>query len=124
MKQYAGTAVLLGLLAAVAAALLLWWTPASDFLIVPDQAKPLAAKVAVQGGKANTKGDVYYVDVFVRRLRRLEQLLPFTRPDGSTLVPERAIAPEGTTDAERMKQNAADMRRSEQIASAVALETL
>jgi PDZ domain-containing protein len=124
LARYAGTAVLLGLLAGVAAALVLWWTPANDFLIVPDKAKPLAAKVEVEDGKPNTKGGVYYVDVFVRRIRRLEQLLPFTRPDGSTLVPERAIAPEGTTDAERMRQNAADMRRSEQIASAVALGTL
>ena len=43
MARYAGTAVLLGLLAGVAAALVLWWTPANDFLIVPDKAKPLGA---------------------------------------------------------------------------------
>jgi PDZ domain-containing protein len=124
LKRYAGTAVLLGLLAGLAAALFLWWTPASDFLIVPDKAKSLAAKVDVEGGRPNAKGDVYYVDVFVRRIRRLEQLLPFTRPDGATIVPERAIAPAGTTDEERNKQNAADMRRSEQIASVVALKAL
>ena len=56
--------------------------------------------------------------------RRLEQLLPFTRPDGATVVPERAIAPDGTSDAERDRQNAADMERSEQIASVVALRAL
>lgn len=108
----------------VVTALVLWWTPANDFLIVPDRAKPLADKVEVQGGRSSAKGDVYYVDVFVRRIRRLEQILPFTRPDGSTLVPERAIAPEGTTDDERDRQNAADMERSEQIASVVALRAL
>ncbi len=108
----------------VVTALALWWTPANDFLIVPDQAKPLENKVEVEGGRANAQGDVYYVDVFVRRIRRLEQLLPFTRPEGATLVPERAIAPTGTTDKERDRQNAADMKRSEQIASVVALRAL
>jgi Lon-like protease len=108
----------------VVAALVLWWSPANDFLIVPDRAKPLSDKVEVEGGRPNAEGGVYYVDVFVRRIRRLEQILPFTRPDGSTLVPERAIAPEGSTDEERDRQNAADMERSEQIASVVALRAL
>jgi Lon-like protease len=108
----------------VVTALVLWQIPANDFLIVPDQAKPLENKVDVQGGHVDAKGDVYYVDVFVRRIRRLEQLLPFTRPDGSKLVPEQEIAPAGTTDQERERQNAADMQRSEQIASVVALRAL
>ncbi len=123
MKRFSGAAVVLGLLG-LAAALVLWWMPANDFLLVPDRAKPLADRVEVQGGKRNAKGDVYYVDLFVRRIRRLEQLLPFTRPDGATVVPERAIAPDGTSDAERDRQNAADMERSEQIASVVALRAL
>jgi Lon-like protease len=108
----------------VVTALVLWQIPANDFLIVPDQAKPLESKVDVQGGHVDAKGDVYYVDVFVRRIRRLEQLLPFTRPDGSRLVPEQEIAPAGTTDRDRDRQNAADMQRSEQIASVVALRAL
>src|SRR5262252_9405606 len=108
----------------VVAAFVLFQMQGSDFLIVPDQAKPLESKVDVQGAHADAKGDVYYVDVFVRRIRRLEQLLPFTRPDGSTLVPEQAIAPAGTTDQERNRQNTADMDRSEQIASVVALLAL
>ena len=123
MKRFSGAAVVLGLLG-LAAALVLWWMPADDFLLVPDRAKPLADRVEVEGGKTNAKGDVYYVDLFVRRIRRLEQLLPFTRPDGATVVPERAIAPDGTSDAELDRQNAADMERSEQIASVVALRAL
>ena len=106
MKRFSGAAVVLGLLG-LAAALLLWWMPANDFLLVPDRAKPLADRVEVEGGRTDAKGDVYYVDLFVRRIRRLEQLLPFTRPDGSTVVPERAIAPDGTSDAERDRQTAA-----------------
>jgi Lon-like protease len=108
----------------VVAALVLWQMPANDFLIVPDQARPLESKVEVQGGHPNAKGGVYYVDVFVRRISHLEQLLPFTRPDGSRLVPEQDIAPAGTTDQERDRENAADMQRSEQIASVVALRAL
>jgi PDZ domain-containing protein len=126
VKRFAGVAVILGMLG-VTAAFLLWWLPADDFLLVPDRAKPLAGKVVVEredSAGATGKGDVYYVDLFVRRIRRLEQLLPFTRPDGSTLVPESALAPDGTTDEERDRQNAADMRRSELIASVVALRAL
>ena len=81
MKRFAGAAVVLGLLG-VLTALVLWWLPSDDFLFVPDQAKPLADKVEVEGGRTNEKGDVYYVDLFVRQIRLLEQLLPFTRPDG------------------------------------------
>jgi PDZ domain-containing protein len=124
LKRYAGTAVVLGLIGIAATALLLWWLPADDFLFVPDRAKPLADKVEVEGGRNTAKGDVYYVDLFVRRIRKLEKLLPFTRPEGSTFVPENNVAPDGTSDAERNRQNAEDMRRSEEIAAVVALRTL
>ena len=124
MKRFAGIAVVLGLIGLAATALLLWWLPADDFLFVPDRAKPLADKVEVQGGRTNAKGDVYYVDLFVRRIRKLEQLLPFTRPDGSTFVSEDRLTPAGTSDAERDRQNAEDMKRSEQIAAVVALRAL
>ena len=123
MKRFAGAAVVLGMLGLVAA-FVLWWLPADDFLFVPDRAKPLADKVEVEGGKANAEGDVYYVDLFVRRIRLLEQLLPFTRPEGSTLVSEEILAPTGESDAERNRQNAADMERSEETAAVVALREL
>jgi Lon-like protease len=124
VKRFAGTAVVLGLVGLAAAALLLWWLPANDFLFVPDRAKPLADKVVVQGGQNPSAGDVYYVDLFVRRIRKLEQLLPFTRPDGSTSVPAERLTPDGTTDEERDRQNAEDMQRSERIAAVVALRAL
>jgi Lon-like protease len=124
LKRFAGTAVVLGLIGLAATALLLWRLPADDFLFVPDRAKPLAEKVEVQGGRNTATGDVYYVDLFVRRMRKLEQLLPFTRPEGSTSVPEEQLAPDGTSDAERNRQNAEDMKRSEEIAAVVALRAL
>jgi Lon-like protease len=123
MKRFAGAAVVLGMLGLVTA-LVLWWLPADDYLFVPDRAKPLADKVEVEGERATAKGDVYYVDLFVRRIRLLEQLLPFTRPEGSTFVSEEVLAPSGETDAERDRQNAADMQRSEETAAVVALREL
>ncbi len=123
MKRLAGAAVMLGLLGLVAA-FVLWWLPADDYLFVPDRAKPLADKVEVEGGSASAQGDVYYVDLFVRRIRLLEQLLPFTRPEGATFVSQEVLAPTGETDAERDRQNAADMARSEETAAVVALREL
>jgi PDZ domain-containing protein len=123
LRRFAGAAVVLGALGLVTA-LVLWWLPADDFLFVPDRAKPLAGKVEVEGGRTNAKGDVYYVDLFVRRIRLLEELLPFTRPEGSTLVSEEILAPTGETDAERNRQNTEDMKRSEETAAVVALRAL
>jgi PDZ domain-containing protein len=116
---------LVGLLALVAAGTFVLWTlPANDYIFSPDRAKPLEGRVQVEGAKPRKDGDVYYVDVFVRRATRLEQYLPFTRPDGATLVPERALLPQGTTDTERNRENAQLMKQSEVIASAVALSAL
>ena len=123
MKRFAGAAVVLGMLGLVTA-FVLWWLPADDYLFVPDRAKPLADKVDVESERAPAGGDVYYVDLFVRRIRLLEQLLPFTRPEGSTFVSEEVLAPSGETDAERDRQNAADMLRSEETAAVVALRAL
>jgi PDZ domain-containing protein len=123
MKRFAGAAVVLGVLGLVTA-FVLWWLPADDYLFVPDRAKPLADKVDVESERTAAGGDVYYVDLFVRRIRLLEQLLPFTRPEGSTFVSEEVLAPSGETDAERDRQNAAEMLRSEETAAVVALREL
>jgi len=123
LKRFSGVAVVLGMLG-LALAFALWWIPSSDFIFTPDAAKPLADKVTVEGARPSGTGDVYYVDVFVRRIRVLERLLPFTRPDGSTVVDEDVLLPSGTSDTERDRQNVADMKRSEQVASVVALRAL
>jgi len=123
VKRLSIAAVLLGALGLVAA-LVLWSVPGDEFILTPDKAKPLADRVVVEGSRPGGEGDVYYVDLYVRRARVLEQLLPFTRPEGSTVVSEQALLPPGTSDEERDRQNAADMERSEQIASVVALRTL
>jgi PDZ domain-containing protein len=123
MKRFAVVAVVLGVLG-LATTLVLWSLPADEFILTPNEAKPLADRVVVEGSRPSGDGDVYYVDLYVRRARVLEQLLPFTRPEGSTVLPEQALLPPGTSDEERDRQNVADMERSEQIASVVALRAL
>ena len=122
MKRFAGIAVALGLLGLVTA-FVLWILPAEEFIFTPGNPKPLDDKVVVEGGRPG-EGHVYYVDVFVRRTSRLEELFPQLRPDGSTVVPEHALLPPGTSEEERDRQTAAEMQRSELIASAVALREL
>ena len=123
MKRLAGIAVALGAVGLVTT-FVLYLLPAEEFIFTPGTAKPLADRVEVEGARPSARGDVYYVDVFVRRTSRLEDLLPFTRPEGSTVVPEHALLPPGTSEPERDRQTAAEMQRSEEVASAVALREL
>lgn len=123
MKRFAGIAVALGVVGLVTA-FTLWILPAEEFIFTPHEAKPLAERIQVEGSQPREDGGVYYVDVFVRRTTRLEDLLPFLRPEGSTVVPEEAILPSGTSEDERDRQTAAQMNRSELVASAVALREL
>jgi Lon-like protease len=112
--------LILGLIALVAT----WFLPSDSFLLLPDEAKPLAAKVRVAGEKPHPPGGIYYVDVIVRQASVLEELLGAARPDGADLVPEHALVPPGSTLRDRREQNRRQMDRSEQIAAAVALREL
>jgi PDZ domain-containing protein len=99
-----------------------WVLPGGDYLYVPNEPKPLAGKVHVEGGKdPPPPGEIAYVDVTVRKATWLEQLLPFLRPDGATLVPREVVVPSGTSFADRESQGRAEMDRSERVAAAVAL---
>jgi Lon-like protease len=122
-KRLSLSAAVIGALGLVVA-FVLWRLPADEFILAPDRAKPLAGKVVVENARPAGDTSVYYVDVFVRRTSLLEQLLPFTQPDGSTVLPEQALLPPGTSEAERDRQNDEDMERSERIAAVVALRAL
>lgn len=103
---------------------LAWLVPSDSYLILPDTAKPLEAKVKVEGEKPHPPGGIYYVDVIIRQASVLEETLPWTRPEGADLVPERSLIPPGTSFVERRRQNLRQMDRSQQIAAAVALREL
>jgi Lon-like protease len=112
----AGIAIL-GVLVAVG-----WFVPSGYYLYVPNEAEPLAPKVKVAGEKdATGPGGILYVDLVVRRATWPERLLPFLRPDGSTMLPERDVVPPGSSFTERRQDARAQMDRSEQVAAAVAL---
>jgi PDZ domain-containing protein len=100
-----------------------WALPSDDYLFVPNGAHPIAGKVEVEGAKQpDPAGGIYYVDVTVQRARLLERLLPFTRPDGASLVPAHAVTAPGETFRERVAEAREEMSRSERVAAAVALE--
>jgi Lon-like protease len=120
VKRFAWLFVVLGI-AGLAVALTLWALPADQFVFEPGTAKPLTERVDVEDAKP-AGGEVLYVDVFVRRTTQLEELLPMLLPEGSTVVPEQDLLPPGTSEADRDRQTAEDMQRSERVASAVALD--
>ena len=96
--------------------------PTSDYLFVPNSAHPIAGKVDVQGKDGpDGPGGIYYVDVTVRKVRWLERLIPFLRPDGASLVPPQAVTAPGETFKQRIVEARSEMQRSEEVAAAVAL---
>ncbi len=65
---------------------------------------PVGDRVTVAGQQRSggeEGGAIYYVDVSVRSATWVESLLPFTRPDGASLVPEEQVVPPGSTFEDR-----------------------
>jgi PDZ domain-containing protein len=110
----------LGLLVIVALAVL-WITPSDDYIFLPDTAQPLAPKVFVQGERPDRNGGgIYFVEVHIRKASILESHFPSIH-EGATLVPANQIVPRGESEKQRFKEDLQDMRRSQQVAAAVAL---
>ena len=109
-----------GLVLLVAAALVLWLSPASGYDIqLVDPAHPVDPLVTVAGEKPHGPGPIYFVDVREREARLLERLLPFTRPSGSTVVKAPPIS---STVEQQLGQQ--DMTESQKVAAVVALKRL
>jgi Lon-like protease len=114
-------AVALGLVVA-AFALVTWLYPSGDYLLIPNQAQPLADRVTVPGEKERTGDDgIYFVDVTIRPATLLEKILAVVRPEGASLVAEADVVAAGSTFEEERITAQEEMNRSERIASAVAL---
>jgi PDZ domain-containing protein len=102
----------------------LFVAPSDDFIFLPDTARPLAPLVEVRGERPSTDGGgIYFVTVDVRRATRLEELFPGIQ-EGSTLVDERAVQPPGISDRARRQAELRSMRRSQEVAAAVAFREL
>ena len=122
MRRIVGRVAAITAVVAALALFALWRFPSSDFLFMPNTAQPLTGLVTVEGSHpTSTPGGIYYLDVTERQASWLERLLPFTRPDGSSLVPNRAVVPSGISFEDQHKQELEDMDRSQQVAAAVAL---
>jgi Lon-like protease len=97
--------------------------PSGDYLFLPNEASPVANRVAVEGeGAPDPDGGIYYVDVRLKKARWLDRLVPFARPDGASLVPGHAVTAPGQSFADRIATARNEMNRSERIAAAVALQ--
>jgi Lon-like protease len=97
----------------------------NDYLQVPDEPHPLQALVQVPGSKPDRNGgDVFYVDVLIKRASLLESILPVVRPEGSDLIDRDVLVQPGISDSERFKLDLAVMKASQTVASVVALRQL
>jgi Lon-like protease len=102
----------------------LYLIPSNDYILLPDQAHPVAPLVRVQGGhEPRGQGQIYFVDVLERRASELESLFPWLH-DGASLVPAQALVPPGESDQAARQADLRAMQISQQIAAAVALRHL
>jgi PDZ domain-containing protein len=110
-----------GLFLLGAVAFVLWLLPDSgtDILLV-DRAHPVDPIVSVpDDARTPQPGPIYFVDVREREARLLERILPFLRPNGSSLVP----APPVSSSVEQ-QIGVQDMTQSQKVAAVVALNYL
>jgi Lon-like protease len=107
-----------------AVAAVLWVYPSNEYIFLPDEAHPVAPLVVVQGGSdPKPPGGIYFVDVIVRKASVLERLLGGLH-EGAELREPQDVVPPGVNDAQRRQLDLREMRRSQQVAAAVALRAL
>lgn len=123
MRHITSGRVLTAGLVLLAVVLGLYIFPSNRYIFLPDPAHPVAPLVTVQGGHEPKTGGIYFVDVVVRKATLLERLFGGLH-EGADLYPASAIVPPGVNDAQRQQVDLAEMRRSQQIAGAVALRAL
>jgi PDZ domain-containing protein len=110
-----------GLFLLGAVAFVLWLLPDSgtDILLV-DPAHPVDPIVSVpDDARTPQPGPIYFVDVREREARLLERILPFLRPNGSSLAP----APPVSSSVEQ-QIGVQDMTQSQKVAAVVVLNYL
>jgi len=109
-----------GLLLLVIVGLVLWLTPSSDYVFLPDRARPVAPLVKVDGRpRPGGPGGIYYVDIQLRHATLFERLFSYL-PEGGELVPARAVNAQGQSDTQRRQADLREMSLSQQIAAYVA----
>jgi Lon-like protease len=115
--------VVAGLLVA-AAAVVVWVFPTDSYIFLPNDAHPVAPLVKVRGGHdPKDGGGIFFVDVLVRKATIFERIFSGAQ-EGATLVPAAGVRPPGVSESERRREELAEMRRSQDVAAAVALREL
>ena len=124
MRFFTPFRLLLLALVVAAAAFGVWAYPTGDYIFLPNRAHAVAPLVKVEGGHdPEDGGGVYFVDVLVRKATLVERVWPDVR-EGATVVPAEAVRPPGVSEAERRRGELEEMRQSQQVAAAVALQEL
>jgi Lon-like protease len=119
-----GRLLLAGAILALITFGVLWLAPSDDYLLLPDEAHPVAPLVTVETPKrGGGKDGIYFVDLIQKRASLLESFFPSVR-DGSTLVPQSRVNPHGIAESVRRQADLGQMARSQEIAAAVALREL
>jgi PDZ domain-containing protein len=119
-----GRLLLAGAILALVTFGVLWLAPSDDYLLLPDEAHPVAPLVTVEAPKRGGGRDgVYFVDLIQKRASLLESIFPSIR-DGATLVPQSRVNPHGIAESVRRQADLGQMARSQEIAAAVALREL
>ena len=119
-----GRLLLAGAILALVTFGVLWLAPSDDYLLLPDEAHPVAPLVTVETPKRGGGQDgVYFVDLIQKRASLLESIFPSIR-GGSTLVPRIAGEPAGDRRVRAPPGRSGQMARSQEIAAAVALREL
>jgi PDZ domain-containing protein len=123
-RIFTPTRLLIAGLALFAAAAFLYIAPSSEYILLPDRARPLAPFVMVTGERPeHDGGGIYYVAVEIRKASILEKLIPSIR-DGSTLVPATAILGPKQSEQQHQREEIQAMSLSQKVGAAVALEAL
>jgi Lon-like protease len=115
-----------GLVLLAAAALILWLAPSGQYILLPDKARPVAALVTVNDPHhpaGPDKGEIFFLDVIVRKATLGEDLFPWINSD-ATLVPASALKPSGVSDQAQHQIDQSEMVRSQDVAAVVALRAL
>jgi PDZ domain-containing protein len=102
----------------------LWVIPSSQYILLPDPAKPVAPLVEVAGGRdPSDGGGIYFVDVLYRKATLLERLLGGIHEGADLRDPARVRQP-GLSEEDQRRVDLAAMRQSQKVAAAVALRSI
>jgi PDZ domain-containing protein len=101
-------------------ALVLWLTPSSEYIFLPDRARPVAPLVTVDRKRQPAgPGGIYFVDILVRKATLFERLFPQLH-EGAEIVPAEAVRAPGQSETQRRRADLREMSTSQQIAAAIA----